>query len=408
MDAAQERIIFHADMDAFYASVEQRERPALRGKPVVVAGPPPRGVVAAASYEARTFGVRSAMPTAEALQRCPHLEVVPGNMKLYARESRKIRSVFDEFSPEIEPISLDEAFLDLTASMRVLGGSKVEIGRRLKDRVRAETDLCISVGIAPVKMVAKIASDFSKPDGLLVVEPEDCRSFLAPLPIRRLWGVGPVQEEKFLRQGVRSIGDLAALVGLEAGSELARLCALARGEDDRPVAQTREARSIGEEQTFSFDVEDRGKLREVIGQQAEAVARRLRREKLEARVVRLKIKSDEKLDRPGKYRIFTRQLTLNEPTQDGRRVAGAARELLDDDRLPRRARLIGVTVAGLQAVGVNPAGQIDLFSTVPTEGRNLNSALDKIQDRYGSGSIQRGGTVQAAKASPNLGSKRGE
>jgi DNA polymerase-4 len=406
--SARDRIIFHADMDAFYASVEQRDRPELRGRPIVVGGPPPRGVVAAASYEARNFGVRSAMPTAEALQRCPDLEVIVGNMKLYSRESRRIRKVFEEFSPEIEPISLDEAFLDLTASMRLLGGSKQEIGQRLKDRVRAETGLCISVGIAPVKMVAKIASDLSKPDGLLVVEPSGCREFLAPLPIRRLWGVGPVQEERFLRQGIRTIGDLAELTGVAPESELARLSALARGEDDRPVEQAREARSISEEQTFSSDVLDRGKLREVIGQQAEAVARRLRREKLEARVVRLKVKSDEKLDRPGKYRVLTRQMTLPEPTQDGHYMASMARELLADPSLPPRVRLVGVTASGLQEVGVNASGQIDLFASGSGESRDLNSALDEIQDRYGSGSIQRGASGREGKASPSLGIKRGE
>ncbi|MDG1959714.1 MAG: DNA polymerase IV [Candidatus Binatia bacterium] len=408
MEFRRDRIIFHADMDAFYASVEQRDRPSLRGRPVAVGGLPPRGVVTAASYEARAFGVRSAMPTSEALQRCPHLEVVPGNMKLYASESRKIRKVFDEFSPEVEPISLDEAFLDLTASMRVLGGHKEEIAQRLKDRVRAETGLCISVGIGPVKMVAKIASDLSKPDGLLVVEPSDCRDFLAPLPIRRLWGVGPVQEEKLLRKGIRTIGDLAGLVDVAPGSELARLCTLARGEDDRPVENTREARSIGEEQTFATDVRDRVRLREMIGQHAEAVARRLRRENLEARVVRLKIKSNEKLDRPGKYRIYTRQLTLPEPTQDGRRLRIAGHELLSDDSLPPQVRLLGLTAAGLQEVGVSATGQIDMFAGAPREDQSLNEALDKIQDRFGLEVIQRGGGARVSKASPSLGIKKGE
>jgi DNA polymerase-4 len=408
MQAPRDRVIFHADMDAFYASVEQRDRPELRGRPIVVGGPPPRGVVSAASYEARRFGVRSAMPTAEALQRCRDLQVIAGNMKLYAHESRRIRRVFEEFSPQIEPISLDEAFLDVTASMRVLGGSKREIGQRLKDRVRAETDLCISVGIAPVKMVAKIASDLSKPDGLLVVEPEGCRDFLAPLPIRRLWGVGPVQEEKFLRQGIRSIGDLAAWNGATPGSELARLCALARGEDPRPVERSRDARSIGEEQTFSSDVHDRDRLRQVVGRQADAVARRLRREHLEARVVRLKVKSDEKLDRPGQYRTFTRQMTLPEPTQDGLRIAGAARELLGDPELPARVRLVGVTAAGLQEMGVDPSGQIDLFAAAPGEARELNSALDAIEERFGAGAIQRGVSDTEGKASPTRGIKRGE
>lgn len=404
--APRERIVIHADMDAFFASVEQREHPELRGRPVIVAGAPPRGVVSAASYEARKFGIRSAMPTAEALQRCRGVHRVDGNMKLYAAVSKKIRAVFEEFSPEVEPLSLDEAFIDITHSRRVLQGTKEEIGRRLKRRVLEETGLKVSVGIAEVKMVAKIAGDLSKPDGLMIVDPGHGRTFLAPLPLRRLWGVGPVQGERLMRRGLLCIGDLAALEDAEPGSELARLRSLARAEDGRAVEVAREARSIGEERTFSHDVEDRGRLREVLGQHADAVARRLRKEGLVARVVRLKLKSDEKLDRPGKYRLYTRQMTLAEPSDDGRRIAKTACALLQDPSLPRRVRLVGVTAAGLQEQGVDPSGQLGLFGAVQPDP--LNNALDTIQDRFGSEAIRRGTIAPNEKASPTGQIKRGE
>lgn len=406
MAQPRERVVIHADMDAFYASVEQRDRPELRGKPVIVAGPPPRGVVSAASYEARRFGIRSAMPTAEALQRCRTVEVLGGDMKRYAAESRTIRAVFEEFSPEIEPISLDEAFIDITRSRLILDDSKEAIGWRLKERVREETGLCVSVGIAAVKMVAKIASDQGKPDGLVVVEPEDSRAFLAPLPIRRLWGVGPVLCERLERRGLRRIGDLAALEDVEAGSDLERLRSLARAEDDRLVETRREARSLGEERTFSQDVTDREKLREVIGQHADAVARRLRHEGLVARTVRLKIKSNQRLERPGQYRTMTRQTTLPEPTDDGRVLAAAARELLRDDSLPREVRLIGVTAAGIESREADRDGQMDLFGGPRPDP--LNSALDQIQDRFGGKSIRRGTLAENEKASPTWQIKRGE
>ena len=191
------RVILHADMDAFYASVEQRDRPELRGRPVIVGGAPPRGVVAAASYEARRFGIHSAMPAIEASRRCPDAIFLRGDMGKYAAESRRIRAIFEEFSPEVEPLSLDEAFIDVTASMRALRASTpLEVGRRLKARIRHETDLVVSVGIAPVKFVAKIASDLGKPDGLVVVPPGETASFLAPLPLSRLWGVGAVTESR--------------------------------------------------------------------------------------------------------------------------------------------------------------------------------------------------------------------
>src|SRR5512134_862988 len=242
--ASAPRAILHADMDAFYASIEQRDRPELRGKPVMVGGTGSRGVVSAASYEARRFGVHSAMPSVEARRRCPDGVFLPGDMAKYARESRRIFAIFERFTPAVEGLSLDEAFLDLTGSERLLGPAAA-VAARLREEVRAETGLAVSVGIAPVKMVAKIASDSAKPDGWLEVRPGEVRAFLDPLPIGRLWGVGPVTEARLVRAGVTTIGDLART----APDALRRTLGdwglaaawLARGEDVREVEAFREA-----------------------------------------------------------------------------------------------------------------------------------------------------------------------
>ncbi|HZR81712.1 MAG TPA: DNA polymerase IV [Candidatus Binatia bacterium] len=408
------RVVLHADMDAFYASIEQRDRPELRGRPLIVGGPPPRGVVAAASYEVRPFGVHSAMPTVEALRRCPDAVVLGGDMKKYARESRRIRAIFDAFSPDVEPLSLDEAFLDLTDCMRALGGTPREIAQRLKDRVRAETGLAVSIGIAPVKMAAKIASDLSKPDGLLEVAPDGVPAFLAPLPIGRLWGVGPVTEADLRGLGLATIGDLASLdlaalarersVSGPLLASLARLQHLARGEDERSVDADRDALSYGEENTFARDVSERATLRDAIVQHAEAVARRLRTDRVAGDVVRLKAKSTERLAQPGKYRLYTRQTTLAAPTDDGGAIARAALALLDRGGLPRPLRLIGVAVAGIRPAAASIGEQMSLFDR---SRRELNRALDAIVGRWGTGAIRRG-AGGAEKASPTLGVKRGE
>ncbi len=399
-------VILHADMDAFYASVEQRDRPELKGRPVVVGGKPPRGVISAASYEARRFGVHSAMPAIEAQRRCPDAVFLSGDMAKYGRESKKIRAVFEEFSPDIEPLSLDEAFIDVTATMRALRAeSPLEVGRRLKERVREETDLVVSVGIAPVKMVAKIASDLSKPDGLLQVEPGGVREFLAPLPISRLWGVGAVTEERMRLRGLLTIGDLAQLDGGAVATSLRGLWHLARGEDVRSVDRDREARSYGEENTFAVDVADDQILSDVIGQHADAVARRLRRDGVFARVVRLKVKSTEKLARPGKYRAYTRQLTLPESTDDGVTLADAARRLLRDGELPRPIRLVGVTAAGIHTPDRGAGRQLSIFDAPST--RALNEALDHIANRHGRDAVRRG-VGKADRASLTSQIKRGD
>jgi DNA polymerase IV len=408
------RVILHADMDAYYASIEQRDRPELRGLPVVVGGSSSRGVVAAASYEARRFGIHSAMPSVQARRLCPHAVFLPGDMKKYARESRRIFALFESFSPDVEPLSLDEAFIDVTTCLRALGGSPLEIGARLKRRVLEDTGLRVSVGIAPTKMVAKIASDICKPDGLCWVRADEVRAFLAPLPAGRLWGIGPVLQRTLADAGFETIGELAAFdpsgddarpVPRALLPTLDRLSRLARGEDERRVEPDREALSYGEENTFATDVADRRVLIDAIVQHAEAVARRLRHDGALGCVVRLKVKSTERLATPGKYRGYSRQTTLPAPTDDGAAIGRAACALLARGDLPLPVRLVGVAVAGILPRAASIGEQMSIFDS--PRRRELNQALDRIAVRFGTGAVRRG-AGGAEKAAPSLGVKRGE
>jgi len=398
------RVILHADMDAFYASVEQRDRPELRGRPVIVGGTGVRGVVSAASYEARVFGVRSAMPTLEARRRCPHGIFLPGRMGRYVAVSRQIQGLFEEITPEVEPLSVDEAFLDATASLRLLG-DPLEIGRRLKDRVRAETGLVVSVGIGPSKMVAKIASALGKPDGLLAVPPEAVRAFLAPLPVEHLWGVGPVSQARLRELGFDTIGDVAraerTVVGQALGTHGAALWELANGLDGRAVDPERERKSYGEENTFAEDVGDGEAVRSSIISHAEAVARRLRRDGRRGRIVTLKVKL-AKRSAPGRYPLVSRQLSLPEATDDGHIVGQAALQLWQGWSRGSKIRLVGVAVSGISE---RPATQLGLFAaassgTAAKRGA-LNRAVDAIVNRFGDGSIARG-VQRVEKAAPTL------
>jgi len=293
MASSHPRRILHADMDAFYAAIEQRDRPELRGRPVVVGGSSARGVVSAASYEARRFGIRSAMPAALARRLCPDAVFLRGDMARYSAESRRIFAIFRDFTPELEGLSLDEAFLDLTGSERLMGPARA-VAERIRARVRTEVGLAVSIGIAPIKMVAKMASVDAKPDGLLEIEPDGVRAFLEPLPVRRLWGVGAVAEQRLIRAGFERIGDLArepeARLRAALGDWGIAIARLARGEDLRDVEPYREARSYSEENTFAEDVSDRGRLEATILTHAESVARRLRRDEIRARTVVLKLK----------------------------------------------------------------------------------------------------------------------
>jgi DNA polymerase-4 len=405
------RVVLHADMDAFYASIEQRDRPELRGRPVIVGGTSDRGVVAAASYEARRFGVHSAMPTVEARRRCPQAVFVRGSMSRYARESRRIFGIFRRFTPAVEGLSLDEAFLDLSGTQRLLGEPAL-VGARLRREVFDETGLRVSVGIAPVKMVAKIASDLAKPDGLLEVAPADVRAFLDPLPVERIWGVGPVAQARFARAGIATIGDLARLdprrLEQLLGDWGAGLAALARGDDAREVEPYREPVSYSEENTFGRDVSERATLEAAIATHAEAVARRLRADALAARTVVLKLKlARRRGPGPRGHPLLTRRATLAEPSDDGAVLARTASALLTRAALAEPVRLLGVGVTGLAAEG---AGQLPLFGPEPDaeRRRRLNRALDEIAERFGSEAVVRGTREAAERAGLSLQIKRGE
>ena len=412
------RVILHADMDAFYASVEQRDRPELRGRPVIVGGTGERGVVAAASYEARRFGVRSAIPTAQARALCPEGVFLRGDMRRYARESERIFEIFRRFTPLVEGLSLDEAFLDLTGTGR-LHGPPAEAGRKLRAIVRAERGLAISVGIAPVKMVAKIASELAKPDGLLEVAPDGVRAFLEPLPAERLWGVGPVARERLARIGVHTIGDLAGAdprsLERALGSFGAAVSRLARGEDLREVESYREAVSYGEENTFEHDVVDREVLESALRSHAEAVARRLRRDGVRGRVVVVKLKlGRRRAPGPRGYPLLTRRTTLVEASDDGAAIARAACELLARAACellaragpPEPVRLVGVSVSGLEPA---QAGQLGLFAPAAERGRRdrLNRALDELTERFGPDAVRPVGTGDVSRAGLSLARKRG-
>lgn len=402
-------------MDAFYASIEQRDHPELRGLPVIVGGAQARGVVAAASYEARRFGVRSAMPGFEARRLCPHGVFVAPNMQRYAAVSAEVHAVFEQFTPEIEPLALDEAFLDVTGSLGLFGDAQ-QLGRALKQRVRAATELAVSVGIASNKLVAKIACRLGKPDGLRVVPPGAEAQLLEPLPIRYLWGVGPVLGDKLAALGIRSIGQLAAAsterVASAAGERAPYFIELARGRDEHPVVADRAPKSIGEESTFERDVSDRDTAVQAIVAHSEEVARRLRRSGYACRTVTLKMKLARAREARGgsgragasrepDYPLLTRQRRLARPTSDGRLIARVASELWDEAALSVPVRLLGVSASGLSS---RAREQLELFAPRRAE---LGPTLDAIRDRFGAEAIGRA-AVAPDKLTPSLRRKTGE
>jgi DNA polymerase-4 len=395
-------------MDAFYASIEQRDDPSLRGRPVVVGATSARGVVTAASYEAREFGIYSAMPAVEAHRRCPGAVFLRGDMGKYQRESRRIFELFRRFTPAVEPLSLDEAFLDMTGTRELLG-SPYGVAERLRAEMRAEIGLPVSVGIAPVKMVAKIASGLAKPDGLLEVRPDEVRAFLDPLPVGRIWGVGPVARARLGELDIRTIGELARASDAELRQALGSFgpaaARLARGEDPREVEPYREARSYGEENTFAEDVRERARLEQAARAHSEAVARRLRRDGVRGRGVTLKVKLSRRLG-GGRFPLLTRSLTLPVATDDGARIGEAARELLSRMDLLEPVRLLGVSVSRLEPA---ESAQLDLLPADPSEPRrdNLNAALDRIRERFGAKALVRG-SAEVERAGLSMQIKRGE
>jgi len=380
-------MIIHVDMDAFYASVEIRDRPELAGRPVVVGGAPEgRGVVAAASYEARRFGIRSAMPMARARRLCPELVILPVRMGYYGEVSARIRAVFERYTPLIEPLSLDEAFLDVRASRRLFG-SAVDIARRIQQEIADELRLGASVGVAANKFLAKIASDLRKPGGFVVVEPGTEQAFLDPLPVARLWGVGRATEEVLHAEGIATIADLRrcseAFLAQRLGKSGARLRALAHGIDDRAVVPEREAKSVSHETTFEADITDRSLLKDWLRFLTEAVAERLRRGGLCARTVFIKVRYDD-------FTTLTRAHTLEQGTHTTEALWQAARALFER-RLPRTlppVRLLGVGASGLETPQPE---QGDLFDTPErARARALDDAADRIRARFGSTALRRG------------------
>jgi DNA polymerase-4 len=345
------RVIAHLDMDAFYASVEQRDNPALRGRPVIVGAPPTqRGVVAAASYEARQFGVRSAMPSVTASRLCPRGVFVRPRMDRYQEESRFIRQLMAETGAVIEPMSIDEAYLDLSARCQA-GDADVSlreclpIARELKDRIRSERGLTATIGIAANKLLAKIASDFQKPDGLTVVSEREKVAFLRPLPVRVLYGVGPVTERALHGAGIRTVGDLQDFAGdLRAlvGSFGPTLKQYSLGEDGRPLELGDEVRSVSGEETFLHDTEDRAVLRACLRAQAADIAATLKRRHLAAHTIQVKV-------RYGDFTTRTRQLTVEEPVAEAREIYRLGCFLLGREQLVHRPlRLLGLGVSHLR------------------------------------------------------------
>ena len=404
-------MILHADMDAFYASIEQRDYPQYRNRPIAVGGTGPRGVISAASYEARPYGVRSAMPTEEARRCCPDLIVIPGDMMRYRRESKRVFEIFAQFSPTVEGLSLDEAFIDLAGTMRLMGSPRL-VGEQLRRRVHERVGLPVSVGIAPIKMVAKIASEEAKPDGLVEVLPDEVTKFLAPLPVRRIWGVGAVGAKALQEAGFETIGDLAAAPSADLAGALGdwglAIGRLARGEDVREVAAYRDAVSISEENTFDTDVSEVSVLDATLFAHAESVARRLRRDRLTARTVVLKWKGARRL-RVGAhgYPLFTRRVTLIETTDDGPTIAAAARRLWSFANYHEPVRLIGVGVTNLLE---RDEAQLALFDSHPSDlsRHRLNGILDRITERFGRGAISRGRRGRVERAALTQQNKRGE
>ncbi|MDP2003212.1 MAG: DNA polymerase IV [Desulfurivibrionaceae bacterium] len=395
MPTPDSRRIIHLDMDAFYASVEILDNPALRGQPVVVGGDCNRGVVCAASYEARKFGVHSALPMLMAKKLCPQGVFLPVRMARYQEISRRIMEIFQRFTPLVEPLSLDEAFLDVTASQRLMGSAE-KIAGQIRALVRDTTGLTVSAGVGTSKLVAKIASDLNKPDGLTIVPPGEEEIFLAPLPIGRLWGVGKTTREALALIGVQTVGDLRrippAILTAKFGKAGRMLHESARGIDLRPVEPRQEAKSIGHEETFAEDLRDKKRIEQELLALCLKVGKRARDKGLVGRTVTVKVK----------YRDFvqvTRSLTLPEPVADDKSLYQTGRLLLAKTEITLRPiRLLGISLASLTPT--EAAGQLSLFgqSRARLKDCRLYKAIDTISDRYGCGSIVPAALVEKMEA----------
>ncbi|MDH4259085.1 MAG: DNA polymerase IV [Gammaproteobacteria bacterium] len=379
------RAILHVDMDAFYASVEQFDNPELAGQPVVVGGTGGRGVVAAASYEVRRFGVHSAMPMREAMQRCPHAIVIRPRMKRYREVSHQVFEIFGEFTDLVEGLSLDEAFLDVTGSKGLFGSAEA-MAQEIKNRIRVRTGLTASVGVSYNKLLAKLASEMNKPDGLAVIRPAEVTMILDPMPVRRLHGIGAKTAVRLEQQGIHTLGQLRrapeSVLWPLFRRETREMRERASGIDDRPVVSDAPEKQISSEETFDVDIKDHEELRQRLAQLADRTAERLRSRQLKAGMISIKVRRRD-------FETYTRQRSFRPPTQETRLVVQVATELLDHwlDEQPRAAvRLLGVGVSDLA-----PAQQLDLFTTRESvESGKLDETLDRIRGKYGTEAVKRG------------------
>lgn len=380
------RAILHVDMDAFYASVEQRDEPEYRGQPVIVGGLGRRGVVSAASYEARKYGVYSALPMSRARRLCPDGIYVRTRMSHYRQISRQVFSVFRRYTPLVEGLSLDEAFLDVTESQRLFGDIR-DIARRVVDDIREETELTASVGMAPNKFLAKLASDLEKPAGFVRVDPDGVQAFLDPLPVTRIWGIGKRSREKLEAVGIRTIADLRQAPDTQLdslfGRHARRYRDLAEGRDDRPVVPDGEEKSMSQECTYEVDIADLSRLYGELLGFAESVAGRLRRAGLRGRTVTVKIREPD-------FRTHTRSRSLEHATSDTRMLYQTGRDLLNrwwDEHPDTRVRLLGLGASMLSG-----DDQADLFQTGPATGE-VDKIVDEVREKFGGEALKRGKLV---------------
>ena len=377
------RIVAHADMDAFYAAIEQLDNASLRGRPLLIGPPSARGVVLTASYEARPYGVGSAMPMAQARRMCPDAVIIPPRFDRYQEVSATIMRVFSDFSPDVEALSLDEAFLDMTGSEQLFGDPE-SIGRRLKAAIREATGgLTASVGLSATKYVAKVASACQKPDGLTVVRPEEAKAWLAPLPVSWLWGAGPKSQARLHQLGLHTIGDVAdadpRFLSVKIGRAGIHFHTLAHAEDPRPVIGGRASKSIGSEHTLDEDVREKADIKFHLRRSADTIGRRLRKKSYVAFGVGIKLKTTE-------FQMLNRQHRLSEPTDVAERLYSVGVDLLSHIDHPGPFRLIGMVAYDL--VDIDEVVQRDLFSTLARQ-RKLEVAIDGLADRFGTNIVHR-------------------
>jgi DNA polymerase-4 len=382
-----QRWIVHVDMDAFYASVEQRDNPALQGKPVIIGGPGRRGVVSTASYEARRFGVHSAMPMAEAKRLCPQGIMLPGDHHKYQRVSQAIQAIFYDFTPLMEPLSLDEAFLDVTG-MDWLYDHPATIARRIQARIFNELSLTASAGVAPNKFLAKLASDLEKPNGLVVINPGEAATILENLPLTRLWGIGEKTAQLLRDVHIHTIGQLArtepALLEKRFGKWALDAYQLALGMDDRPVIPENAPKSLGNERTFDSDLTCREEIKTYLLALAEQVGQRLRYSTYYGRTLTLKLRFIP-------FDTITRSQTLDNPTNLSELLYETACQILDRTELRSPVRLVGLTVSHLQP---SVDSQLSLFSQLDDKRRAVTKAVDSLKNKFGNSIITRGRLLQ--------------